>query len=66
MITVRLLLPLKHDHIELPEGMIISLPAEAAHKLVMSGIAVMAEPERAVVQPQETRVTTYRNRKART
>lgn len=56
MINIRLLLSLKRDHIELPEGLVIGLPADVAHKLVVSGVAEMAEPRQAVVQPEETRI----------
>jgi hypothetical protein len=55
MILVRLLMPLKFHHHELEAGLVIGLPPDKAHRLIQAGIAVMAEPERAVVEPQEKR-----------
>jgi hypothetical protein len=56
MILVRLLMPLKFHHHELEAGLVIGLPPDRAHRLIQAGIAEMAEPERAVVQPQEKRI----------
>lgn len=55
MIAIRLQVPLKFDHCELPAGMIIQVPAEKAREFIQRGIAERAEPERAVIEPQETR-----------
>jgi hypothetical protein len=55
MKTIRLKYPLRFDHFEIPAGVLIQIPADLAHTAVQRGIATMAEPERAVVEPQEIR-----------
>lgn len=62
MTTIRLLLPLRFDHFEIPAGTTIAVPADLARMAVQRGIGVRVEPERAVVEPQETRMN-YRARK---
>jgi len=64
MVSIRLLLPLRYDHISLGAGTIIALSREDAQKLIATGIAEMAEPERAVIEPQETRVRRNYSRRA--
>jgi hypothetical protein len=55
MIPIRLTISFKRDHLEIPAGMVIAVPAEKAHELVSRGVAEHAEPQHAVVEPQETR-----------
>lgn len=55
MTSIRLLRPLSFHHFEIPAGTIISVPAGIAQVAVQRGIAVMAEPERAVMEPRERR-----------
>ena len=56
MVSIRLLLPLRFDHFEIPAGTVIAVPAGLAGMAVQRRVAEMVEPERAVVEPQETRV----------
>lgn len=56
MIMVRFFHPLRYDHFDIPAGTIIAVPAGIAHTAIQRGIAEMAEPEKAIVEPQETRV----------
>jgi hypothetical protein len=62
MIAIRLICPLRFDHFEMPGGTLVMVPPDVARRAVMQGIAVMAEPERAVVEPKETRVNRPRRR----
>lgn len=62
MITIRLVFALKFDHFDIPAGTIISVPAEIARVAIQRGIGIMAEPERAVIEPQEKRVKSYSKR----
>lgn len=55
MIIIRLKVSFHFDHCELPAGMVITVPAEKAQELVSRGVAELAEPQHAVVQPEETR-----------
>lgn len=55
MISIRLNFPLSFHHAEIPAGTVIAVPADIAHSFLVREVAVMAEPERAVVQPEETR-----------
>lgn len=52
---IRLKVSFHFDHCELPAGMVITVPAEKAHELVSRGVAELAEPQHAVLQPEETR-----------
>lgn len=56
MITIRLKLPLRFDHFEIPAGTTIAVPADIARIAIARGIAEPAEREKAVVEPQETRM----------
>jgi len=56
MTTIRLLVTFRFDHCELQAGTVIAVPAELARSLILRGVAEMAEPERMVIEPQETRV----------
>lgn len=59
--AVKLKVSFHFDHCELPAGMVLTVPAEKAQELVSRGVAELAEPQHAVVQPEETRA--YRSRK---
>lgn len=56
MINIRLLYPLRFDHIELSSYEVIGVRVEIADEFVRLGIAEYAEPQKAVVAPEETRV----------
>jgi len=60
MIQIRLVYPLRFDHFEIPVGTVIGVPAGIAMMAIQRGIAERAEPERAIVEPQETRARTRR------
>ena len=67
MKSIRLNVPLKFDHFEVPKGTVLTFeyvplgnPQELTQQAVQRGIATMAEPERAVIEPQETRMRTKR------
>lgn len=53
--TIRLLQSIGRDHITLAPGTVLSLPSDQAARFVRAGIAEWAEPERAIVEPDETR-----------
>jgi len=55
MLRIRLLISFNRDHLELPAGMVIAVPADKARELVSRGVAEMAEPIHAVVEPREKR-----------
>ena len=65
MISIRLLYPLRFDHAEIPEGETIGVSAQIAHDFVNRKIAILAAPEHAVVEPQETRVVNRQRRNNR-
>ncbi len=60
MITIRLRVPLYFDHFEIPAGTVISVPAGIAEIALRCKVAEAAEHEKAVVEPQETRVSMRR------
>jgi len=62
MKQIRLKVAFSFDHCEIPAGAFIAVPAPVAQNLVMAGVAVYTEPERAVVAPQETRISQPHNR----
>jgi hypothetical protein len=55
MIKILLNRSFTFDHCELPAGMVIAVPAEKARELIQRGVAQTVEPERAVIEPRETR-----------
>ncbi len=62
MISIRLLLPLRYDHFEVPAGTVLkfeqvpaSTPQELTQQAIARGIAERAEPEHAVLESQERR-----------
>jgi len=55
MISIRLKYPLSFHHAEIPAETVIAVPAGIAHMLVMREMAEMAEPEHAIIEPEETR-----------
>lgn len=55
MIPIRLKEAFHFDHLELPAGMVISVPAAKAHELTAAGLAELVEPQHAVVTPAEVR-----------
>lgn len=63
MTKIRLLLPLKFDHFELSVGTVIAVPTDVALVAVQRGIAEYAEPQTAVVEPQERRTVESRARR---
>jgi hypothetical protein len=62
MVTIRLRHPFKFHHAEIPEGTLIGVPPGIAQMLVQREVADLAEPERAVIEPSETRVATRAQR----
>ena len=64
MIPIRLILPLKFDHFEIPAGTVIAVPVDIAQSAVARGIGVRTEAERAVLEQQEVR-TVQRGRPRR-
>lgn len=56
MISIRLLLRFRMDHIAIEAGEVIGVHPELANRLVGLGVAEYAEPLTAIVEPQETRV----------
>ncbi len=65
MTSIRLLCPFTFHHCEIPAGTVIAVPAAIAMQFIAREVAVMAEPERAVVEPQETRVISPARRERR-
>ena len=69
MIQIRIRCPFRFDHCEIPAGTVIAVPAAIAQDFCRRGIAVIAEPERAVVEVPEVRAEVtkpkakYRRRK---
>jgi hypothetical protein len=63
MITVRLKVAFRFDHCEIPEGTVIAVPSGIAQMLILRGVAELASPEHAVVQPDETRIADNSRRK---
>jgi hypothetical protein len=61
MKLIRLKVSFTFDHCEIPAGTNISIPAGIAFDLINRGVAEMAEPEKAVIEPQENRVNQNRN-----
>jgi hypothetical protein len=57
MISIRLNYPLHFDHFEISAGTVIAVPADVAQVAIQRGVAERTEPEFAVLEPQETRVT---------
>jgi hypothetical protein len=55
MTSVKLNYAFKFDHAEIPAGTVISVPAGMARDFIGRGIALPIEPERAVLEPEETR-----------
>jgi len=55
MVMIRLMVEFQHHHHVLPIGSLLSVPADTARRLVGAELAAMAEPERAIVEPEETR-----------
>jgi hypothetical protein len=53
---IRLLETFKYDHCEFPTGIVIDVPAGKALELIHRGVAEMAEPIKAIVEPEETRI----------
>lgn len=53
---IRLFETFKFDHCEFPTGMVLDVPAGKALELIHRGVAEVAEPIKAVIEPQETRV----------
>ena len=54
---IRLLGAFNHDHLSIPAGTVLDLAdRELGHRLVLLGVAEMAGPERAVIEPEETRL----------
>jgi len=62
MTSIRLKVEFSFDHCHIPAGTVISVPAEIARDLAQRGVAEMAEPQHAVIEPQETRMLQSRNR----
>lgn len=60
MIGIRLKYPLSFHHAEIPAGTVITVPAEIARMFIAREVAEAAEPEYAVIQPQETRTVPAR------
>lgn len=63
MISIRLRVAFHFDHCEIPEGTVIAAPSELAHMLVSRGVAERAEPERGIIEPQETRTVARPHRR---
>jgi hypothetical protein len=55
MTSIRLRYKFSFDHCEIPAGTVITVPAGLARELVARQAADLVEPERAIVQPEETR-----------
>ena len=55
MINIRLKQTFRFDHIELSEGETIGVRDDLAHQLVRLGVAEYAEPQRAIITPEELR-----------
>lgn len=56
MTLIRLLEAFRFHHHELPVGETIAVRDELAHRLQRLGIAEFAEPLKAIVMPEETRL----------
>jgi len=57
---IRLTAAFSRDHVEIPEGTVIQVSSELAQRLVENYCsAVYIDEERAVVEPEETRVAAY-------
>ena len=57
MTTIRLIQTFKCDHHSLAPGELIDVSDDRARQFVLLGIAEYAEPQRAVIVPNETRAT---------
>lgn len=55
MVKIRLLYPFTYHHLELPAGEIIEVSRERANRLVSLQAAEYAEPQHAVIEPEENR-----------
>ena len=55
MRKVKLIVPIGFDHLMIPKGTEIGLPFDLAFKFGKAGIVEFLEPERAVIEPEETR-----------
>lgn len=56
MRKIRLKYRFTMDHCEIPAGTEMTLPAGIAERLIRQQAADLIEPEKAVVEPEETRV----------
>jgi hypothetical protein len=63
MTSIRLIYEFSYDHAEIPAGTVIAVPAGLARDFINRGIAEAVEPERAVIEPQETRLSKKHNYK---
>lgn len=65
MVKIRLLYPFTYHHLELPAGEVMEVSRERADRLVSLGAAEYAEPQHAIVEPQETRTVDVPRRRGR-
>ena len=55
MKLIRLTESFRCHHLEIPPGTVVGLPPELADRFVGLGVGEFAEPQRAVIEPQEVR-----------